>query len=168
MLDVGAGVGELSAAFARKWPKLQVVAIEPANTPYQQALQNIANLDFCSRIEIRQIKAEDLADIGTYDLIWLPQVFIPEDAIRAVHHRLLRALKPGGWLWVITVSTNGTKLERAAMSLRTHAMGGVSLTVNETTDLLNSAGYCPICHVPNQDFGEYEFVVAQRPEGEVL
>lgn len=82
-LDIGAGAATLSIAMARTWPQLHVVGVEPWAPALEFARASVHAAGLSGRVELRQQRAEELADRSRYELAWLPTLFIAEPA--AVH-----------------------------------------------------------------------------------
>lgn len=53
---------------------------EPADAPSREAIANIETADYSDRIEIRDQPVEALTDVEGFDLVYLRQVFLSEDA----------------------------------------------------------------------------------------
>ena len=100
LLDVGVGVAELACAFCRAVPGANVVGIDPLPRAIELAAPTLARHGLAERIELRCQGVQELEDDQVFDLAWLPLPFIPAAAVREGLPRVLRALRPGGWLLV--------------------------------------------------------------------
>jgi SAM-dependent methyltransferase len=123
-LDIGTGVGWLAIEVARAWPAMRVVGIDPWEPALVLARENLAQSDVADRVELRMQSVEQLDEVPTFAVVWLPGPFIaPEIADRALA-RIRRALAPGGWLIFGLNAVPQAPLERALASLRTARSGG--------------------------------------------
>jgi hypothetical protein len=68
------------SALTGPYPTLRVVGLEPADAPRREAIANIEAAGYSDRIEIRDQPVEALTDVEGFDLVYLPQVFLSEDA----------------------------------------------------------------------------------------
>src|SRR5262245_49081026 len=91
-LDVGVGVAGLSIAMARLWPTLRVVGVDLWAPSLDIAREKVRAAALTDRIELRQQNAEDLTDVDSFDLAWIPSAFIPDRSITTVALRVHRAL----------------------------------------------------------------------------
>lgn len=96
LLEVGAGVGAITTAMCRALPQLQVVALEPAPAPHQEAVRAIAAAGLSDRVEVRAQRVEDLDDHARFDFALLPLVFLPTSVLYAALRTIWRALAPEG------------------------------------------------------------------------
>src|SRR5437868_7675399 len=97
-LDVGVGVASLTIAMCRAWPSLQVVGLDVFDVPLALARENVARADLGDRVELRKLSVEELSEEGTFDLAWLPSVFIPATVLPSAVARVRASLRPGGFL----------------------------------------------------------------------
>jgi 2-polyprenyl-3-methyl-5-hydroxy-6-metoxy-1,4-benzoquinol methylase len=140
-LDIGAGVGALSIAMAREFPRLNVVGIDPYDVPLHLARENVSRAGLTDRIAFRQLRIEDLRDEAAFDLVWLPTFFLGsrENVARATE-RIRAALRPGGWLLSPTINPATGEAQRAIWSLVLDAWGGPALEAPEAEALFSKAG----------------------------
>ena len=82
----------------RSYPTLRVVGLEPADAPRREAVANIEAAGYSDRIEIRDQPVEALTDVEAFDLVYLPQVFLSEDAFLRGLATVWRAMRHDGWL----------------------------------------------------------------------
>jgi predicted O-methyltransferase YrrM len=165
VLDVGAGVGALTLALARALPDARVVAIEPAAEALAQALRNVEASGLGARIELRQTTLQNLAEDGRYDLAWLPQMFLADEALEPGLRALLRALRPGGWLVTTAVCAHGDSLTAAASRLRTVLWGGGARDADDLIGALEAHGLCDVQAVAAGGPDDVTVpIVARRPE----
>ena len=140
LLDVGVGVAELACAFCRAVPGANVVGIDPLPRAIELAAATLARHGLAGRIELRCQGVQALEDDQVFDLAWLPLPFIPAAAVHEGLPRVLRALRPGGWL-LLPGSTfqPGAKDEIARWQV--HLTGGTMLSDGERGELLQAAGF---------------------------
>jgi SAM-dependent methyltransferase len=163
MLDVGAGVGHVAIAFAREFPAMRVVGLEPAEAPFALARENVREAGLADRIELRQQLVQDMTDEGRFDFAWLPIVFLPTEVVRAGLRTVLRALRPGGYLAIGVVAAPGPDLGSALWRLRARLWGSEGLTAEEAERLVEEAGYAEIRSLPPRPGGVLTPIVATRP-----
>ncbi len=162
-LDVGTGVGAIAIQMCRLFPRLRAVGLEPQDAPLAQARRNVAAAKLEEHIELRAHRIEDLADWETFDLVWLPQVFLPREALERGLRRAWAALRPGGWILLIAFSTPGMDLDAALMRLANVAYGGDPLYPDQVAELLADADFTRTQVFPSPAGGIPRLIVGQRP-----
>jgi SAM-dependent methyltransferase len=140
LLDVGVGVAELACAFCQAVPGARVVGIDPLPRAIELGATTAANHGMAERVQLRCQGVEELTDQEAFDLAWLPLPFIPPAAVREGLPRVLRALRPGGWLLLPAGAVEpGASGEIARWQV--HLFGGTLLSGDERTELLRAAGF---------------------------
>jgi SAM-dependent methyltransferase len=140
LLDVGVGVAELACAFCQAVPGARVVGIDPLPRAIELAATTVASYGLAERVLLRCQGVEELTDEEAFDLAWFPLPFIPPDAVREGLPRVLRALRPGGWLLMPAGAVEpGASGEIARWQV--HLFGGTLLSDHERTELLQAAGF---------------------------
>ena len=140
LLDVGVGVAELACAFCQAVPAARVVGIDPLPRAIELAATTAASHGLSERVQLRCQGVEELTDEEAFDLAWLPLPFIPPAAVHEGLPRLLRALRPGGWLLLPAGALEpGARGEIARWQV--HLFGGTLLSGHERTELLRTAGF---------------------------
>jgi SAM-dependent methyltransferase len=140
-LDVGAGVGGICIALARVWPNLRVVGLEPAPAPLHEAEGNVSASGFAERIELLQIRLDQLADEGRFDGGWLPQVFLPLEVLELSLGPFYRSLKPGGWGILFALSSEGDEVGPTISRLRNVLWGGQPHAPSVVGNLMANVGF---------------------------
>jgi predicted O-methyltransferase YrrM len=138
------GVGGLAIAAARTWPELAVVGIEPWQPSIALARENVAKANLQGRIELREQRAEEMTDDQAFDLAWLPAIFMPQAAVRPSCERILRALRPGGWLLFNAVQPGLDPQSDALWWLRMAMFGDSALPSAEAESLLRDLGFTDV------------------------
>jgi 2-polyprenyl-3-methyl-5-hydroxy-6-metoxy-1,4-benzoquinol methylase len=161
-LDVGTGVGSLAIQMARVWPSLRVVGVDVWRPSIELARANIAREGLTGRIEVREQSGVDLPDISAFDLAWIPSLFIPEAALRAIVDRVLVALRPGGWLLFPSAKAPVDPIAGPLMRLRIAHFGGPVLSSDEMEGMLKSAGYAEVRALPTPPQSPMSMVVGRR------
>lgn len=143
-LDVGTGVAALSIAMCREFPQLRVVGLDPYEVPLALARANVESAQLGDRIELRQIRVQELRDEAAFDLAWLPTFFLGsrEEVARALA-RIRTALRPGGWLLTPTLNPAAGEAQLAVWSLVMESWGGPALHAPEAEKLMADAGLAP-------------------------
>ena len=161
-LDVGTGVGAIAIQMCRLFPRLHVVGLEPQDAPLAEARRNVAAAKLRERIELRAQRIEDLADREAFDLVWLPQVFLPREVLKRGLRRAWKALRPGGWILLIAFSTPGMDLDAALLRLANVAYGGDPLSPEQVASLLVDADFARTQVFPSPAGGIPKLIVGQR------
>ena len=160
-LDVGVGVGTMAIEMCRIYPTLHLVGLEPAAAPRREALANIRAAGYTERIEIRDQPVETLTDVETFDLVYLPQVFLAEDAFVRGLATVWRALRRGGWLILPAISAAGDDFPAALSRLRNTLWGGGARLPEQVVELAMRSGFADVQAHPLG--GTVHTVLGRRP-----
>ena len=164
ILDVGAGVGVVSIELCRLWPQAEAVSLEPHRTARELGRSRIAAAGLGDRIAFRDERVEMLGERSAYDLAFVPQPFLPPEAIELGLPRIQRALRPGGWLIVLTSELSGaTPLTAAARRFRARVWGGGVVAAEELGAALTAAGFDAVRD--EHPIGSFRAICARRPRG---
>lgn len=162
ILDVGAGVGVVSTELCRLWPEAEAVGLEPQRTPRELGRSRIAAAGLDDRIALRDERVELLGERAAYDLAFLPQPFLPADALAEGLPRITRALRPGGWLIVLALELpEDAPMIAAARRFRARVWGGGSMAPERLRTLLAEAGLGPT--EVEHPIGSFRAICARRP-----
>jgi predicted O-methyltransferase YrrM len=162
-LDAGTGVGTIAIELCRLFPELRAVGLEPQEAPLAEARRNVAVAGLGARIELRQQRVEDLTDRETFDLAYLPQVFMPADVVRRGLRAVWSALRPGGWISLPAISAPGGELGPALSRLRNVLWGGDALDAEEVAAIVREAGFESV-FVGGAPGSGVKGIVGRRPE----
>lgn len=161
-LDVGAGVGVIATELCRSFPELRAVGLEPHETARRIGLSRIAAAGLAERIELRPEPIEELREHERFDLAFIPQPFLAEAAFAAGLAAVHRALKPGGWLMVLSLDTDTPdELLAAARRFRAGVWGGRAISAERLAAKLRDSGYGEVRSDP--PVGAFRCVNARRP-----
>lgn len=162
LLDVGVGVAEMACAFCHAVPGARVVGIDSLPRAVELAAATVTRHGLTERIELRCQGVQELTDDKTFDLAWLPLPFVPPAAVREGLPRLLRALRPGGWLLLPAAAVEpGASGEIARWQV--HVFGGTLLSSDERAELLQAAGFEPPIPLRTPAGAVPPFLAARRP-----
>jgi len=159
--DIGTGVGWLAIEAARSWPTLRIVGLDPWEPALTLAPKNLGKSGIAERVELRSQGVEQLEDVATFTLAWLPGPFIAAEILDCALERIRHALIPGGWLVFGLNIPQRCPLDAALTALRNVRSGGHPWTPQEVAHRLRAV-----------DFERVEtfspalpvlFVVGQRP-----
>jgi SAM-dependent methyltransferase len=140
-LDVGTGVGWLAvAATTQVWPGCEVVGIDVWQPSLDLAAANVGAAGVGDRVEIRHQDLVDLDEENRFDCAWLPSFFFSRAQLAAGIPRVVRALRPGGWIVVGRFDPPPDPLARATSTLGVVRDGGDPLTDDEIASMLTEAG----------------------------
>ena len=162
-LDVGTGVGTIAIQMCRLFPTLHVVGLEPQDAPLAEARRNVTAANLGDRIELRAQRIEDLADREAFDLVWLPQMFLPREVLERGLHKVWAALRPGGWILLIAYSTPGMDLDAVVYRLWNVLWGGDPLYPEQVAELLAAANFASTQVFPVLPGMTPKLIVGQRP-----
>jgi SAM-dependent methyltransferase len=162
-LDVGTGVATIAIQMCRLFPTLHAVGLEPQDAPLAEARRNVTAARLGDRIELRAQRIEDLDDKEAFDLVWLPQVFLPREVLERGLRRAWAALRPGGWILLIAFSTPGMDLDAALFRLANVALGGDPLYPEQVAELLAAADFARTQVLPGPPGSIPKLIVGQRP-----
>jgi SAM-dependent methyltransferase len=144
MLDVGTGVAELACAVAEAFPSVQVVGIDVLDRALRLADGTIAAHALADRVQVRRQSVADIDAPETFDLVWLPLIFIRPDIVRAALPVLHSSLRPDGWLIASVGRVPGSALASAIASWQTQLTHGTTLTPEQATQLLHEYGFTDV------------------------
>jgi SAM-dependent methyltransferase len=162
-LDVGTGVGALGAAFAETLPNAAVVGLDVLERAVDLARNLVDERGLGDRFEIRRQGVEDLDDIESFDLAWIPAPFIPETVFDRALANIHRSLKPGGWIIVGAGRLDGDDTGVAVTRWQTALAGGTPLTTDDTRTRLTDASFTQVATIPIPP-GAPVLTCAQRPQ----
>ncbi len=162
-LDVGTGVGTIAIQMCRLFPTLHVVGLEPQEAPLAEARRNVSAAKLGGCIELRAQRIEDLADRDAFDLVWLPQMFLPREVLERGLHKVWAALRPGGWILLIAYSTPGMDLDAAVCRLWNVLWGGDPLYPEQVAELLAAANFASTQVFPILPGMTPKLIVGRRP-----
>lgn len=144
-LDVGTGAGGIAMQLCRQLPDLQAVGIDISPTALDVARHDVTEAGLDDRIELRDQSVDALSDVDAYDLVWLPQQFIPRPVLEAALPRLYRATRADGCL-VMALSTDN--------DLANLMSGGGTLSAEDAVKLVTHAGF--------RDVQDHDHVITGR------
>jgi hypothetical protein len=162
-LDVGTGLSAIAIQMCRLFPRLHVVGLEPQDAPLAEARRNVTAAKLEEYIELRAKRIEDLVDRVAFDLVWLPQIFLPREVLKLGLRRAWEALRPGGWILLIAFSIPGMDLDAALMRLTNVAYGGDPLYPEQVAELLADADFVRTQVFPSPAGSIPKLIVGQRP-----
>jgi SAM-dependent methyltransferase len=164
-LDVGTGVGLLAIAAARTWPEASVTGIDVWEPALRIAAENISNAGLGDRVAVRRQDVAELADEGSYDCVWFPTFFVAGPVLDAAVPRLVRSLRPGGWLVLGRMAPPPDPLAEAVSALRTIRGGGGDFDAKRLAAALEDAGCAAVRALPRSGPAVLEYIIGQRPAG---
>jgi predicted O-methyltransferase YrrM len=162
VLDVGTGVAELACALAEAIPSVQVVGIDVLERALSLADRTITEHGLGDRVRLRLQSVADIAESGSYELVWLPLIFIPPDVVHEALPPLHASLRPGAWLVASVGRVQGSPLAMAVKMWQTQLASGTALTPEQAIQLLCEHGFADVGIVDTAP-GMPTLVAGRRP-----
>ena len=126
-LDVGTGVGLLAIAAARTWPDASVTGIDIWE-PCRDSRRELSSACLGHRVTLRRQDVAELADEGNYaPRVLVPHLLCCRTGARCAVPRLVRSLRPGGWLVLGRMAPPPSAGEAAARCGRSGAEAAISM-----------------------------------------
>ena len=161
-LDVGSGAGWISIAMARAFAGLKVDGIDIHAPALAVARQNLAETGLNERISFHERDVLDAADMGPFNSIWLPLMFLPDAVARQAITILADRLTPGGYLFVGNFRLSEDALPSALARLQATRAGGRVWEATELRALGEAEG---LVQVGDAGAGTGVMVLAMRRQG---
>jgi SAM-dependent methyltransferase len=162
-LDVGTGVGLLAVSAANVWPAATVVGIDVWEPSLERARANVGGAGLDDRITLRNQDLSALDDVDAFDCAWVPTFFVPDDVLKTGLARIMRAVKPGGWVVLGAFLTPPDPVAQATNALHTIRGGGCVLDLDRAAELLADAGFVAVHPLERTMPMPLGFVIGQRP-----
>ena len=140
-LDVGTGAGGIVIAMCRAHEGLHAVGLDISAVAVTAARGQIAEAGLGSRAKIREQSVAAIEDVDAFDLLWVPQLFLPEPVLAQALPRLQRAARPGAGLLMPILTNSHTGVRGAATDLRNLMTGGGTLSPKAAGAMLHAAGF---------------------------
>ena len=140
-LDVGTGAGGIVIAMCRAHEGLHAVGLDISAVAVTAARGQVAEAGLGSRAKIREQSVAAIEDVDAFDLLWVPQLFLPGPVLAQALPRLHRAARPGAGLLMPILTNSHTGVRGAATDLRTLMTGGGTLSAQAARTMLRTAGF---------------------------
>jgi SAM-dependent methyltransferase len=140
-LDVGTGAAGIIIAMCRAHDGLHAVGLDISPPAVAVAREQVAAAGLGSRAEIREQSVAAIEDVGAFDLLWVPQLFLPEPVLVQALPRLHRAARSGAGLLMPILTNSGTGVPGAVTDLRNLMTGGGTLSAHAARTMLRAAGF---------------------------
>jgi 2-polyprenyl-3-methyl-5-hydroxy-6-metoxy-1,4-benzoquinol methylase len=161
-LDVGSGVGLLAIAAARTWPAAAITGIDIWEPALRIAAEHIKSAGLDDRITLRHDDVTSLEESEVYDCVWFPTFFVTEAMLDAAMPRLVRSLRPGGWLVLGRMAPPPDPVAEAVSALRTIRGGGADFGPERLASALEAARCVGIRTLPRSGPAPMEYVIGRR------
>jgi SAM-dependent methyltransferase len=165
ILDVGAGGAGFCIAMARHFPQARIVGLEPASEALAVGHERVKEAGLESRIELRPHALAQLGERDAFDLAYAALMFMPDEIVVDGLPRLLRSLRPGGWLVTATVSVPGPDLGSAVSRFRAALWGDGARSSDWLLRQLTQAGFVDVRTPPGPPGSTMTPIAARRPPG---
>jgi SAM-dependent methyltransferase len=163
VLDVGAGGAGFCIALARRFPHACFVGLEPAPLALEIGRRRVAEAGLQARIELDSSPLERFDARDAFDLAYVAAMFMPDEVLAEGLPRVLRALRPGGWLISGTLCPPGEDLGSAVSRFRSSIWGGGRRHLEELRAQLERAGFTQVV-APPVPSGALQPIAARRPQ----
>jgi precorrin-6B methylase 2 len=148
VLDVGTGAGGVAIELCRRFPGLRVTGLDTSTAAVAVARTEVANAGLGNQIEVRTTSVAELADEAAFDLVWLPQMFIPKETLQTAPPRLYRATRPGGALVMALAAHDLEGPAARAADVANLMTGGGTADPGRLTAQLTEAGFTGVQPAP--------------------
>ena len=144
LLDVGTGAGGIVIAMCRAHDGLHAAGLDISAVAVSVAREQVAAAGLGSRAEIREQSVAAIEDVDAFDLLWVPQLFLPEPVLAQALPRLHRAARPGAGLLMPILTNSDTGVRGAVTDLRNLMTGGGTLSAQAARTMLHTAGFSAV------------------------
>jgi methylase of polypeptide subunit release factors len=141
LLDVGVGGAGICITMCQRHRELRAVGLDVSPSAIAVARDEVAAAGLAERIEIREQSVVDIDDLAAFDLIWLPQPFLPWPVLAQAMPSLYRAARPNGALVMLLATNQYDGPLGASVDVRNHVVGGGSIAPETAESLLAGAGF---------------------------
>jgi SAM-dependent methyltransferase len=162
VLDVGAGGAGFCIAVARRFPHARFVGLEPAPVALEIGRRRIAEAGMQDRIVLDPSPMERFDAKEAFDFAYVAAMFMPDAVLADGLPRVLRAMRPGGWLISGTACPRGDGLGNAVGRFRGAIWGAGRRHVEELGAMLERAGFTQVM-IPPVPPGNLQPIGARRP-----
>lgn len=143
-LDVGVGAGGIAMEMCRQFPELRVVGLDISPPALAVARADVLAAGLADRIDVRAQSVAEIEDVDAFDLMWVPQPFLPPPVLDEALPRLHRAARAGAALIMVIQSHQHTGLAAHAADLHNLMNGGGTLRPADAERLLTAAGFASV------------------------
>jgi hypothetical protein len=143
-LDVGVGAAGIAIRMCEIYPHIRVVGLDISEHALAVARSDIKAVGFEERVEIRAASVAEIEDQSEFDMIWLPQLFIPKPVLVAALPRLRAAARPGAMLVLGFAENADDGVLGKAVDIINLMAGGGTLAEGDATALLYDANFADV------------------------
>lgn len=143
-LDVGTGAAGIVIAMCRAHDGVRAVGLDISAAAVTAAREQVAAAGLGDRAEIREQSVAAIEDVDAFDLLWVPQPFLPGPVLAEALPRLRRAARHGAGLLMPISANHDTGVSGAITDLRNLMTGGGTLSAQEASTMLQTAGFSGI------------------------
>jgi hypothetical protein len=140
-------VAEISIEMCRRFPTLRAVGLDPLEAAQCLAQENVTRAGLGDRIELRRGRVEDLDDDAIFEVVQVPILFLPDDALTEGLARVRTALRPGGWVVLQVLGLPGIELP-PLLRLMCVLSGSDGRSPEDAASVLRDAGYEDVAAFP--------------------
>ncbi len=163
-LDVGCGVAGATTTLAGLFPDLRGTAIELIPTVAAETQRRIDALGVSEQVDLKVMDARDFDEKDVFGSAFWAQPFFPAETRQATLEMILRALRPGGILFVQEMEPLPNEAGRPSYSLRKLVAQGWGVPFGRTAEELAEEAVAvgfELIRIAQTDFGR--MVLVGRP-----
>jgi hypothetical protein len=123
---------------------LHAVGLDISAAAVTTAGEQVAAAGLTKRAEIRDQSVAAIGDVDAFDLLWVPQLFLPEPVLAEALPRLHRAARRGAGLLMPILTNSDTGVSGAVTDLRNLMSGGGTLSAQAASTMLQTAGFSSV------------------------
>ncbi|SCL33691.1 Methyltransferase domain-containing protein [Micromonospora rhizosphaerae] len=143
-LDVGVGAAGISIELCRRHPSLKAVGLDINPPSVRVGRDAVSAAGLTNRIEVREQSVTEFEEVAAFDLIWVPQPFLPPPVLVAALPRLHRSARPGAVVVMGLAHTAEGGLLGAAGDVQYLMLGGGRMSPGTAGQLLEDAGFLDV------------------------
>ncbi|MFI6321423.1 SAM-dependent methyltransferase [Nonomuraea sp. NPDC050556] len=164
ILDTRTGTGEVLAAYCVHFPGMRAIGYDLDERNVKIANATLQAAGVADRATVIHGDVSQLDELDSFDSVRMPSTLTAPEVMCAALPRILRALRPGGWLTVQAPAYDGDELSNAIARWRVIRDGGTPDTPSEIAEELRTIGYTDVHQVTPPFPLPLAMIAARRPQ----